>query len=249
MDFDATTFVLEVANFLVLVWLLRHFFYRPVLAVIEQRRAEGAQLLASAQALRDEAQALKADYEARLARTARAREQAMAEVAAEISAERARRLAALESELLAERQRRETLQAREREAQDAERERQAALLAARFASRLLHRVAGPALDDRLVELALADLQTLPDEQRETLRAALADPAVEVQVCTAYPLGAARREALGAALSAAAGRALVPAFREEPLLEAGLRIHAGDWVLMANLRDELAQFGSPGAHGH
>jgi F-type H+-transporting ATPase subunit b len=249
VNFDATTFVLEVANFLVLVWLLRRFFYRPVLAVIEQRRADGARVLATAQASRDEAQALKTDYEARLAQTAQAREQALARLSDEIATERARRLAALEAEMQAGRQRREALQERAREAQDAERERQAAALAARFASRLLERAAGPALDDRLVELALADLQALPAGQRETLRATLADPAVEVQVCTAYPLGATRREAISAALSAAAGRALAPTFHEEPLLEAGLRIHAGDWVLMANLRDELAHFGSPSANGH
>jgi len=248
VDFNATTFVLEVANFLVLVWLLKHFFYRPVLAVIEQRRAAGAQVLAAAQTLRTEAQTLKTDYEARLAQAAQAREQALARLGDEIAAERARRLAALDAELQAERERREALQARSREAQDAEHERQAALLAARFASRLLERVAGPALDDRLVDLALADLQALPAAQRETLHAALAEPAVEVKVCTAYPLDAPRRETITAALSAAAGRALAPAFHEEPLLEAGLRIHAGDWVLMANLRDELAHFGSPSEHG-
>ncbi len=248
MNFDATTFVLEVANFLVLVWLLRHFFYRPVLAVIEQRRADGARVLADAQALRAEALALKSDYEARLAQAAQAREQALARLTDDIATERVRRLAALDDEMRTHRQRREALAVRERETQDAERERQAALLAARFASRLLDRLADATLEDRLVELALADLQALTAEQRDTLRTALADPQVEVQVCTARPLSAPRRDAITAALTAAAGRALAPGFREEPLLKAGVRVHAGDWVLMANLRDELEHFADLLDHG-
>lgn len=248
MNFDATTFALEVANFLVLVWLLRHFFYRPVLAVIEQRRADGAQVLASAQALRAEAQALKGDYEARLAQAAQARDKAMAELTDAMASERVRRLAALDDEMNADRQRREASASRAREAQDAERERQAALLAARFASRLLDRLAGHALEDRLVDLALADLQALPAGQRDTLHAALADPAVDVKVCTALPLAAPQRDAIAAALTAAAGRALTPRFHEEPLLKSGVRIHAGDWVLMANLRDELEHFAGLLDHG-
>ena len=48
MDFDWTTFALEAVNFLILVWILKHFFYRPVLAVIEARRAESEKNLAQA---------------------------------------------------------------------------------------------------------------------------------------------------------------------------------------------------------
>ena len=67
MELDWTTFVLEVLNFLVLVWLLKRFLYRPVLAVIEARRAETANKLDGAEAVRREAQALKDEYTGHLA--------------------------------------------------------------------------------------------------------------------------------------------------------------------------------------
>jgi len=248
VNFDASTFALEVANFLVLVWLLQHFFYRPVLAVIEQRRADGARVLASAQALREEALALKAEYEARLSQAAAARDQAMSQLADDIAVERARRLLVVETDALSDLQRRQTLDARDREARDAERERQAVVLAARFASRLLDRVADPALDERLVDMALADLQAMDSEQRQTLQAALAEPTVSVQISTAHPLSPPRRMKLGNALSELAGRELVPGYVEDASLKAGLRIQAGAWVLMANLRDELAFFGAQLDHG-
>lgn len=249
MSFDLTTFALEVLNFLVLVWLLQRFFYRPVLAVIERRRAEGAAVLDTARALQEDAQALKAEYEARLARAAEERERAMAKLDGEIAIERARRLAAVDTEADAERLRRDALEAKERSDRDAERERQALALAARFATRLLDRVASPELEDKLVELAQTDLQSLDADRRSALQAALARPGAGIKVLSAYPLGPARRAALSAALGHGVGPTPTPEFGEDPTLKAGLCITAGPWVLTASLRDELRFFGESSDHDH
>ena len=78
-------------------------------------------------------------------------------------------------------------------------------LAARFAARLLERLAGPELEARLVDLALDDLDSLPSDELETLRAALREPGVNIRVVTAYPLDAARRAAIARSLEGLAGR--------------------------------------------
>jgi F-type H+-transporting ATPase subunit b len=39
MELDWTTFALEIINFLALIWILKRFLYRPVLATLGQRRA------------------------------------------------------------------------------------------------------------------------------------------------------------------------------------------------------------------
>jgi F-type H+-transporting ATPase subunit b len=247
VSFDWTTFTLEVLNVLVLVWLLKRFLYRPVLAVIEKRRAEGEKVMVAAEALRDEARALKVEYEARLARAAEDRDRAMARLEVDVAAERARRLAAVEAEVNADRQRRQMLEARERDERDARQERQAAAVAAHFATRLLDRVASPELEDKLVDLTVADLQALEPEQRAAVQAALDSPAVELRVVTAHRLAPARRAALIAALESLTGSAPAPEFQEDPTLKAGVRIEAGSWVLMANLRDELEFFSASGDH--
>ena len=38
MELDWTTFILELINFLVLIWLLNRFLYKPVMKVIAQRK-------------------------------------------------------------------------------------------------------------------------------------------------------------------------------------------------------------------
>jgi F-type H+-transporting ATPase subunit b len=244
VEFDWTTAVLEALNFLVLVWLLKRFFYRPVLAVIEKRRAESESILTDAEMRRRDAEGLKAEYASRLADAGRERDLALARLDEEIAVERTRRLGAVEAEADADRRRRQMLAAREAGEHEAALERQAVAIGARFASRLLERLAGPELEAKLVDLALDELATAAPERLDVIGAALREPAASVEVVTAYPLDTTRRAAIAAALGSLAGRALEPAFREDAALKSGLSITAGSWLLMANLRDELDFFIAP-----
>lgn len=248
MRFDLTTFALEVLNFLVLVWLLKRFFYQPVLAVIEARRAAGAAILDQAQVAQRAADAMKAECAAKLLQADVERAAATAALEREIAAERVRRLAALESELTMERKRLAALAAQQALQRASALEREAVALAARFAARLLDRVASPELEARLADLALADLTLLAPEHLEVLRAALHEPGVSVRVVSAHPLDGARRVAFSDALGRLAGRPTDIAFSEDAALKAGVSIMAGAWVLMANLRDELGFFASGFDHG-
>jgi len=248
MEFDWTTVILEMLNFLVLIWLLKRFFYRPVLDVIEKRRAASEKILTDADARHREADALKGDYEQRLAQFGKERELAMARLDEEIAAERERQLAVVELEATADRQRRHMLEARETGEREAAMEREAVAIAGRFASRFLDRLAGPELETKLVDLALAELQTVSPEKLAELRTALRDPATSIKVVTVYPLDATRRASFAAVLGSLAGRELTPQFQEDATLKSGLCLLAGAWVLMANLRDELNFFTSAVEHG-
>jgi F-type H+-transporting ATPase subunit b len=244
MEFDWTTFVLEVLNFLVLVWLLKRFFYRPVLAVIETRQAATAKTIAAAETVRHEAEALKREYQTRLAGVDKDRAAAKAGLDEEIAAVRTRRLAAVEAEVNADRQRRQMLEAREKSEREAALEREALTIAARFASRFLDRLASPELNAKLVELTLGELDAQAPEKLDLLR----DPGVSIKVVSAYRLDEAQHAAFTRTLGRLAGRSLAPEFSEDAMLKAGVCIMAGSWVLMANLRDELGFFSESFDHG-
>jgi F-type H+-transporting ATPase subunit b len=248
VEFDWTTFALEALNFLVLVWLLKRFFYRPVLAMIEARRAATAKTIADAEAVRREAEALKSEYQTHLAEVDKERATAKARLDEDIAAELARRLVALEAEIGEERTRREARDARERSELELAMERQAMAIAARFATRLLERLAGPELEAKLTDLALSELDAQASDKLEALRTALREPGVSINVVSAYPLDEARRAAFTRTLGRLAGRALAPKFAEDTALKAGVCIMAGSWVLMANLRDELNFFAGTFDHG-
>ncbi len=244
MEFDWTTFALEVLNFLVLVWLLKRFFYRPVLAVIETRQAATAKTIAEAETVRHEAEALKREYQTRLADVDRDRAAARSGLDEEIAAERARRLAAVEAEVNADRKRRQMLEAREKSGREAALEREALAIAGRFASRFLDRLTGPELNAKLVELALSELDAQAPQKLDLLR----DPGMSIKVVSACRLDEGQRTAFTRTLGRLAGRTLAPEFSEDSALKAGVCITAGSWVLMANLRDELGFFSESFDHG-
>jgi F-type H+-transporting ATPase subunit b len=241
MGLDWSTFLLELVNFLILIWILKRFLYGPVKAAIESRRQRVEGVLAQAQASRAEAQRLRGEYESREQAWAAEREQARAAVERELAAERSRRLDELQAELKGQREKAAILEARQAQETARRAQGEALALAAGFGSRLLARVADPALEARLVEMVIEDLPHLSETHRQVLAATADEDAGRVHVQSAYPLSDAQRAALESTLSAAAGRALRCTLDRDPDLIAGLRIDAGPLVLRANLRDELRFF--------
>src|SRR5579863_5192225 len=67
MELNWTTFALEIVNFLVLVWILKRFLYKPVLAAIARRKAAIDETLSNANTRQTQAQALEQQYRNRLA--------------------------------------------------------------------------------------------------------------------------------------------------------------------------------------
>lgn len=62
MSIDWITVLAQIANFLLLVWLLKRFLYRPILDGIDAREAEIAKRMAQAGIAEQQAQAAKAEY-------------------------------------------------------------------------------------------------------------------------------------------------------------------------------------------
>jgi len=241
VELNWTTFVLEVINFLVLVWILKHFLYKPVLDVIARRRAGIEKTLADAKTYHEDAEKLQQQYEGRLADWEQERQQARNKLAEEIEAERANKLTKLQAEL--EQQREKTRVAEARRQSDAIRKIEETALeqASRFATRLLEQAAGPETETRLIELAIDELKQLPDDRVTALRNSFAQTEEVIMVITAYPLADQQRQSLEQVLAKIASPDIPLRFEQNSELVAGVRITIGAWILGANLQDELAGF--------
>jgi F-type H+-transporting ATPase subunit b len=243
MELSWTTFILEIINFLVLVWILKRFLYKPILEVIARRKAGIDKQLADAKALHAEAQQLQQQYESRLADWAEERQRASQALAEELETERAKRLEELRGDL--DREREKSAVAEERRQADIlhNLERTALRQGARFATRLLEQAAGTETHLRLCELLIKELSELPPERIASLRSSTGQVPDSARVVSALALDDAQRERLQQALLP-----LIPPdtpihFDQDPGLLAGLRVTIGSWVLAANLRDELEGFGA------
>lgn len=62
------TFLMQLANFLILFLILKHFLFQPVTQFMQNRENEIKNQINSAKSLEEKANALKAEYEAKLAK-------------------------------------------------------------------------------------------------------------------------------------------------------------------------------------
>ena len=241
MELNWSTFVLEVINFLVLVWILKRFLYKPVLGVISRRRAGIEKSLANAEALHEDAERLQEQYEGRLADWDQERRQARDALAREFEAERAIKMTELQGSL---QQERETAQVAEvRRQADAIRkiEERALMQGARFATNLLELASGPDIEARLVELLITELTAIPAERIAALRNSYGKTPEAIVVVSAFELPEDQRRQLTQALATITRPNIPLHFEENSELLAGVRIIIGAWVLGVNLQDELKGF--------
>ncbi|TCV84559.1 MULTISPECIES: F0F1 ATP synthase subunit delta [Methylomonas] len=250
MQFDWTTFILEILNFLVLVWILQRFLYRPILAMLDARQQRIQDETELAAQLRDEAEALRQQYEQRLADWNQQQETSRRQLDEELAQLRNTATENLKQTLADEeaklRVRNQTLIT----AREAALIREAAGAAYGQAAAMLQRLASPQLTQQIVEVFLQDLQHMPDSEQTALRkaAAMLIGASAVEVLSAHPLSETDQARVTETLSTAAGQALQLTIKEDSTLIAGLRAVVGECQLHANLADELAFFRRQANHG-
>lgn len=247
MAIDWTTFILEIINFLVLVWILQHFLYRPVLETLARRRAGIEHTLAEAREAETRAGALQAQFENRLADWEQEKAALRIRFEQEMTIERSRQMQALANALAQERERSAAQDAHRRDEQRRELETQALEQARRFATALLARLVSPELEARLVEAGMEDFAALPADSLNGLATAARTPGAPVRVASAFPLSEAQQKHIGATLAARLGAALDLDYRVDPTLGAGLRLALGPWQMHFSLADELAQFAAATHH--
>lgn len=186
MHLDRWTVLLQTVNFVVLIWLLHRFLYRPVLRLSEARRARVEHDLAQGRALAEQAQAQMADVqrlrEGIAAERESARQAAVAQAQEAAAAERTRTQHEAQGILA---QARETL-ANERAQAVRESHEVALALGAQVALRLLEELPARLREEAWLERTVQYLSDLPTERLQALRSQLSAD-TRLEVCTAHAL--------------------------------------------------------------
>lgn len=243
MTIDWWTIGFQAVNVLVLVWLLGHFFWKPVAAMIEQRRVVAGQTLADAEAQR----ALAAEALADIARTragfAEERNTILANARAAGELTHAERLeAAMQEAVDIEADAHEAAAKEKAAAQGAWRDG-ASALAIDIASRLCTPLAGPVLQAAFLVRLLDKLHALSEAERHGVAAA----GVAIDVVSAAPLSAEDEGRARQQIAEALGAAPQFVFATDLALIAGLELR-GPHLLVANSwRADLQQIRAELAH--
>jgi len=250
MQFDWTTFFLEILNFLVLLWILQRFIYRPILSSLDARQQRIKDETARAEQLRNEAEILRHQYEQRLTDWTQECELNRHQLEQELAQLRTAGLENLKKTLADEEAKSRIRHEAAVSAHESALLREATDAAFSQVSTMLQRLASPELTHSIVGMFLEDLGNLPETDQQALRkaATMLISASAVEIISAHPLTEADRNALVESLSATAGQDLRFTFREDLGLIAGLRAVVGECQLHANLADELTFFRRKDRHG-
>jgi F-type H+-transporting ATPase subunit b len=204
LELNWSTFVFEIINFLVLVWILKRFLYHPVLNIIARRREAIDNQLAEAKQQLAKADILKLQYEHRLADWGQERQQLMDRLLHEIEESRTRQLEKLKTELAEHEEKTRVARSRQNKQLIRAIEQRALQQGADFASRLLALAAGPELEIRLFDLLLKSLSSLSADQISIIGNKWGESPDRIVVSSAYPLADDKRQQLEATLSRATG---------------------------------------------
>jgi len=243
MEFNASTFFLEIINFLILIWILQRLFYKPILEIIAKRKQHIDQSLEEAKTLHQEADEMRNLYENRQKHWEQEKKAALAELHRQIENERSAQLQKLQIDLEQERQKAKVALSRQQKGFQLQVEKQALLNGARFAGILLQQAAGPELEERFLSMMINHFEDLPDICRLCCLEVLdsEQKGLLIKVSSAYPLTLKLRGQLESGLAPLINCPLTFRYHQDSDLIAGIRLDIGAWVLHANLKHELAGF--------
>lgn len=234
MQIDWITVSAQIVNFLVLVWLLRHFLYQPVMRAMARREAHIEQRLSEASQREQRADARARNYDDMSAELERRREQMLAGARDNAEEQRKALLEAARDDV-AEMRRSWEQQIRE-EQQEFLRalRRQAAETVQTIARRALADLADADLEAQVLHAFIGRLEVL---DRET-RAEFAASAEPVQVRSAFALDSATRAHLTRTIHDHLGAGLDVDYVHSPELICGIELSSAGRRLSWNLADYL-----------
>jgi F-type H+-transporting ATPase subunit b len=240
MSFSWSTFALQAVNFLVLVWLLQRFLFKPVSAIIAQRKAEIARTQAEAEAARQQAEQARKEFEQRR-REIEAQRQALSEQArVELSEERSKTIRAAQAEIDKLRSAMLKQLDEERESAINEVSDRAVEIAVQFAERLLRQCAVPPLDELFLQRLLNHLEHLAPGERAAMLDQSASGLGTLWLTTAYPLDANTESKWRNAVARHLGLSPTITFAVDKDLIAGTELKFPHAILRFSWRQALAE---------
>jgi F-type H+-transporting ATPase subunit b len=236
MTIDWWTLGFQAVNVVILVWLLQHFFWRPVAAMIEQRRGVTEKALADAKATEDKAAAAMAEIVTTRAGFAHEHDAILAAAHAEAEKAGKATLDAATKQAEAHTAAAHAATQAEHDAEEAAWTDRASQLAVEIAGRLAARLKGPAVSTAFLDWLLVSIRAMPEPARQA--AAAADGGFEA--VSAEPLALAEQERTQDLIAQAFGAQPKMTFRTDRALICGIELHGPHFALSNSWRADLGQ---------
>ena len=242
MLIDWFTVGAQVFNFLILVWLMKHFLYQPVLNAIDGREKKIAAELADAAARKAEAAKERDDFQKKSEVFDQERAGLLQKATDEAKAERQRLLDEAQKradEIAAKRQEKLRREAATMAQTLAQRTRQEVFSITR---KTLTDLASARLEERMVALFAVRLREMDPDARKTFEAALKSTTVPTIVRTTFELSAEEQATVQNSINEAFSIDAHLRFETAPDLISGIELTANGQKVAWSIADYLTSLG-------
>jgi F-type H+-transporting ATPase subunit b len=234
MQIDWITVSAQIINFLILVWLLKRFLYKPVIRAMERREQRINERLDDARTSRQQAEQQAAEYRSKREELERQREQRLAEAREQAEQEKKQLLAQAREEVKATREQWQRQVERE-QAEFLEKLRvKAAESIQAIARKTLRDLADSTLEEQIVQVFVTRLESLDADARK----ALAKPGEPLRISSAFELDSRVRDRLTRAVHEHLGADLQVSYAVSAELLCGIRLDSEQQQLSWNLADYM-----------
>lgn len=235
MTIDWWTLGFQTVNVAILIWLLGHFFWKPVAAMIAARKAAVDTLTGEAEAAKTKAADALADVEKTRAGFAKERETILAAAHKDAETAHAARLIEAETEAAAVQAAAKAAIGKDSKAAAAAWADRSSDLAIVIAERLAARLDSAAVEACFLGWMVAEIAKLPKAARDAAGA----KGMKLEATTATTLDAAARKHVVAAIGEALECAPHLTFKADPALIAGIELRGDHLIVNSSWRADLA----------
>jgi len=239
MLIDWFTVGAQALNFIILVWLLKRFLYKPILHAVDAREKRIAAELADADAKKAEAQKERDDYQHKNEEFDQQRAALLSKATDEAKAERQRLLAdARKAADALSTKRQEALRSDAQNLNQAIRRRTQQEVFA-IARKALTDLATASLEERMSEAFIRRLRAIDGKAKEGIAAALKTASEPAVVRSAFDLPEAQRAAIQKALNETFSAEVHVRFETAPDLISGIELTTNGQKIAWSIADYLA----------
>jgi F-type H+-transporting ATPase subunit b len=238
MLIDWFTVCAQALNFLILVWLMRRFLYKPILQAIDAREKKIAKELADADAQKAEAQKEHGEFQHKNEEFDKDRAGLLSKAADEAKAEGARLLDEARKESDASRAKaRDALVAEQRGLSEeiTRRTREEVFAIAR---KTLADLSSTSLEERMVDVFVRKLRGMSSQEKEDMKSAFKAASPAAVVRSTFDLPAQQRSAVEGAMKETLAIEPPVSFQTAPDLVSGIELTAGGRKIAWSIEDYL-----------
>lgn len=228
MQIDGFTLLAEIVNFLILVWLLQRFLYRPIVSTMEAREQTIENRLREADEKNEHAAAEAERYHTLQTEIEEQRDDLLEQARHEAENRRNDLLEQARAEAQEMRHNWELAIQQEQASFLGQVERRIGESAINTTRRLLVDIAGDDLESRVVGRFIRRLRDADEDTQAEIRAAFEGETIEVD--SAFDLPDDQRDVLQETLDELAGESVTLKFRVRPRMLYGIRLSTGDYEI-------------------